>query len=128
MTLRFGKEGDDRSAFFKDSYITAISRPDCPDCYGSGKIDCTDNQAVRMLAVTINGEAMPTKFGTGFDVICKQETYDAKAFVDNVEFVNYRLSYDLLPQCSNNVVFKPHSLAGDMTGSHNLRNTVCTDC
>lgn len=27
VTLRFGKEGDDRSAFFKNSYITAISRP-----------------------------------------------------------------------------------------------------
>lgn len=28
----------------------------------------------------------------------------------------------------NNVVFKSHPGAIDMTGSHNLRNTICTDC
>ena len=78
-----------------------------------------------MLAVTVNGESMPAKFGTGFDVICKQQTYDAKAFLDNVIFDNYRISYDQLPQCSNNVVFKAHKGASDMTGSHNLRNTKC---
>ena len=42
-----------------------------------------------MLAVTVNGESMPDKFGTGFDVICKQETFDAKAFLTNVKFKNY---------------------------------------
>ena len=81
-----------------------------------------------MLAVTVNGESMPDKFGAGFDVICKQETYDSKAFVDNVIFENYRQNYPDLPQCSNNVVFKPHPTASDMTGSHNLRNTVCNNC
>lgn len=80
-TLRFGKEGDDRSAFFRNSFITAISRPSCTDCYGTGATDCTGNHAVRMLAVTVNGEMMPEKFGNGFDVICKQETYDSKAYL-----------------------------------------------
>lgn len=55
VTLRMGGEGDDQTAYFKDSYITAISRPSCTNCYGSGAIDCTNNQGVRMLAVTVNG-------------------------------------------------------------------------
>lgn len=33
-----------------------------------------------------------------------------------------------MPQCSNNVVFEPHNLASDMTGSHHLSNTVCNNC
>ena len=39
-----------------------------------------------MLAVTVNGEGLPDKFGSGFDVICKQETFDSKAFFTNVKF------------------------------------------
>lgn len=29
VTLRFGRKGDDQTAFFTNSYITAISRPTC---------------------------------------------------------------------------------------------------
>jgi hypothetical protein len=71
VSLRFGKPGDQRAALFKDSYITAISRPNCAECYGQGKTACRTSQAIRMLAVTINGEMMPGKFGSSFDVICK---------------------------------------------------------
>ena len=39
-----------------------------------------------MLAVTVNGEALPEKFGTAYDVICKEEQSDAKAFINNVTF------------------------------------------
>lgn len=55
VTLRFGLEGDDRTAFFSNSYVSAISRPSCSECYGSGATDCSNNFAVRMLAVTVNG-------------------------------------------------------------------------
>ena len=58
VTLRFGlggRKNHDMTGYFKDSFITAISRPSCTDCYGSDAIDCTNNQAVRMLAVTVNG-------------------------------------------------------------------------
>lgn len=71
-TLRFGLEGADRTAEFKNSYITAISRPTCTSCYGETAIKCSGGQGIRMLAITVNGEAMPDKFGSGFDVICKQ--------------------------------------------------------
>ena len=127
-TLRFGKKGDDRSAFFRDSFITAISRPSCSDCYGLNATHCTGNHGIRMLAVTVNGETMPMKFGTGYDVICKQETYDSKAFLENIIFENFNQEYGSLTQCSNNVVFRPHPTASDMTGSHNLFNTTCNNC
>lgn len=81
VTLRFGKEGDDRTAYFSNSYVSAISRPGCSECYGNTTIDCTSNFGVRMLAVTVNGEMLPGKFGAGYDVICRQETYDSKAFL-----------------------------------------------
>ena len=96
-TLRFGHGGrrnnEDFTGHLKNSYITAISRPSCTQCYGTGAIDCTDNFALRLLAVTVNGESLPDKFGNGFDVICKNEQFDSKAFLDNVTFANYRNTY-----------------------------------
>ena len=71
---------------------------------------------------------MPGKSGPGFDVICKHESFDAKVFIDNVIFDHYQLSYDDLPQCRSNKVFRPHSAASDITGSNNLHNTKCTNC
>lgn len=55
LSLRYGLEGNDRTAYFSNSYITQISRPNCAICYGPGKIDCSGNSAVRMLTVTVNG-------------------------------------------------------------------------
>lgn len=81
-----------------------------------------------MLAVTVNGETMPSKFGRTYDTICKQEVFDAKAFLDNITFENYRHSYPSLPQCSSNIIFKPHKLASDLTGSHHLNNVTCRNC
>ena len=71
LSLRFGLAGHDRSAFLSDSYITQISRPSCAICYGPGRIDCSGNEAVRMLTVTVNGESYPKSFTSGFDGICK---------------------------------------------------------
>lgn len=71
---------------------------------------------------------MPSKFGTGYDVICKQEVFDSKAFLTNITFENYNITYPTLTQCSNNVIFMPHDLASDATGSHHLYNVKCTKC
>ena len=43
------------NTIIRNSIIKAISRPTCSDCYGSNAMDCTGNQGVRMLAVTVNG-------------------------------------------------------------------------
>ena len=132
-TLRFGLGGRkqrDMTAKFDDSFITAISRPDCPNCYGPGKIMCDGNSGIRMLAVTVNGESMPDKFGAGYDVICKEEQFDAKAYLTNITFENFNQAYSEagLSGCKSNVVFKPHNIAHDMTGNHMLTKTKCNNC
>jgi hypothetical protein len=55
LSLRFGLAGTDRSAIVSNSYFTQISRPNCVECYAGGKTVCSGNQAIRMLAVTVNG-------------------------------------------------------------------------
>jgi hypothetical protein len=52
--LRVGGGSDFKTAFVTDSYVTAISRPSCTDCYGNGKIDCSGNHAMRMMAIGSN--------------------------------------------------------------------------
>lgn len=39
-----------------------------------------------MLTVSANGEVLPGKFGKSYDVVCKQEVFDNKAYLYNVEF------------------------------------------
>lgn len=82
ITLRYGSaDGDDMPAFFTNSYISAISRSECTECYGLNATNCTDGAGVRMLTVTVNGSFMPKKFGITYDVICKSSLFDNKAFV-----------------------------------------------
>ena len=126
--LRFGHDGKDQTAEFRNAFITAISRPTCSECYGPTAIDCSSNFAIRMLAVTVNGEMFPEKSGPGFDVICKAEVFDAKAFFTNVTFENFNQVYSTLSQCSNNVLFKPHPINQDITGVHHLSNVKCNNC
>lgn len=71
---------------------------------------------------------MPDKFGDGYDVVCKAETIDAKVFIYNTEFNNFRQTYTGLSGCSSNVIFKPHNIANDITGSHHIFDSNCTNC
>ena len=86
LSLRFGLGGTDRTASVSNSFITAVSRPNCVECYQAGRTSCTGIQAIRLLAVTVNGEHYPTAFGTGFDGLCKEEVLDSKSFFDDVTF------------------------------------------
>lgn len=75
MGLRNGHASynhDNCTATFKDSWISAIARPNCDYCYGPTATPCSNNHGLRMLTSTINGEKLPEKFGTGFDVVCNQ--------------------------------------------------------
>jgi hypothetical protein len=134
MNLRHGFgsfNGDNNTLVLQNSWITAVSRPNCSYCYGWSATDCSNNYAIRMMVTTPNGEMLPDKFNTGFDVICQPEAYDSKAFLVNVNFDSYRQNYTSnsnLSSCSNNVVFIPHPLAHDHTGSHYLTRSPCTNC
>lgn len=130
VTLRYAHEIDDNTMIFKDSYVTGISRPTCTNCYGSSKIKyCAGGYAIRMFTATITGETFPLKKKpTGHDVICTQQAYDFKAFLNNVTFENYLHTNPQLPYCSGMSVFRRHDGASDGTASHHLTNSPCINC
>jgi hypothetical protein len=88
FTLRFAHEIDDNTMMLNDSYFMGYSRPSCPSCYSSTKLNyCNNGYAIRMFTATLSGEYFPfDKNITTFDVICTQEAFDAKAFLKNVTF------------------------------------------
>jgi len=57
ITLKLGGiEGKtNHTAYVYDSYITALSRPTCSECYGPTATSCTGNQGVRMFTPSANG-------------------------------------------------------------------------
>ena len=82
-----------------------------------------------MFTATISGETFPLKKkATGHDVISSQESFDSKAFFNNVTFENYLYNNTLIPYCSNMAVFKRHDGASDATASHHLTSTKCINC
>jgi hypothetical protein len=89
---------------------------------------------MRMLTASNNGEELPNKFGSGYDVICKQPLYDSKSFLYNNTFDNYKQSYSgnyaasVIQNCGSNFVFRPHSSGFDMVGGVNLYNDICSNC
>lgn len=132
VTLKFG-DGEGRTnhtAFLYNSYISAVSRPTCAECYGPTATDCSGTHGMRMLVPSANGEKTPKKFNSGFDVVCKQPVYDSKSFLVNVTFDNYRQTYStpIDSVCGSNFALRPHSSAFDQAGSANLFTSKCTNC
>ncbi len=127
-----GNEGTtNHTALLTNSYVSTLSRPDCDYCYGSTALRCSDNVGVRAFSASANGELMPKKFGPGYDVICKQQLYQAKAYLTNVTFDAFRQSYTSTPvgsKCSKNFAFKPHAGTFSASGDHNLFDVHCTNC
>lgn len=131
ITLKLGDgEGNtNHTAYLYTSYVTAVSRPACAECYGPNATKCSNLQGLRMFTPSANGEQLPNKYGGGFDVICKQPVYDAKSYLINVTFDSFMQSYTgAVSSCGSNFVFKPHSSAFDESGSVNLYNSTCTNC
>ena len=85
---------------------------------------------MRMFTASANGEVMPAKSGSGFDVICKQPVFNSQSFLYNNTFTYFQQSYSesALSSCGSNFAFKPHSGADDMVGSVNLYDSKCTNC
>lgn len=70
--LRFGGyDNANNSMVWRNSWVSAVSRPNCTYCYGQNATDCTNIYAVRLLAVTKNTERLPLISGDGFQTICK---------------------------------------------------------
>ena len=57
VSLKFGGAGNDfdNTAILQNSYITAISRPNCAECYQPGAFTCTNMIGSRLLTASNNG-------------------------------------------------------------------------
>lgn len=131
ITLKLGGlEGQSNfTAFLHNSFISALSRPNCAECYGPTATACTGRIGMRLLTASNNGERLPSKFGPGFDVICRQPLFDSKTFIVNTTFDNFRQSYTgAAAACGSNFAFKPHSSGFDMVGGANLYTSNCQNC
>lgn len=58
LILRFAHQGIDNKGFFRNSYISGLTRPSCVDCYASD-MDTCNGAGVQMMVVTRGGEDFP---------------------------------------------------------------------
>ncbi|CAK63318.1 unnamed protein product (macronuclear) [Paramecium tetraurelia] len=111
-------------------FISALARPDCVKCYSASlNPNCQGSMGIQMGS--LSSSAFPPISGkpsSAFDTICTVQRVDLKVYLTNVEFHNFRLTYDNIPRCQNNAAFRQHHAAHDMTGQHYLVNSPCTNC
>ena len=138
--LRFGgyNKNNNNSLFLKNSWISAISRPECGDCYGEGA-KCSNSYAIRLLTVSEDTYKLPTVFGEDTEKLEKAELFDANAWIINTTFSNYKLDYaatssdavdlsHVSSKCSNNTLFRLHPSVDSNVANHHLYNTTCANC
>lgn len=63
---------------------------------------------------------MPAKYGSGFDVVCKQPVFDSKSYIVNTTFDSFRQTYSTQPNCNSNFMFTPNHGGFDQVASANL--------
>jgi len=101
ISLRMNHEGNDNSGFFRNSYVAAVARLDCPDCFNalSGSENFCRGKGVQMMVSTQVGQNVPLKSNPlgEYDVICTSEVFDSRCYVSNVVFENFRTVYPTLP-------------------------------
>ena len=109
--LRFGgyDKNTNNSVTWRNSYVSAVSRPACSVCYGDSATPCKDMKALRLVSTTENTATLPGTFGDNFQSFtqAQAELFDSQAWISNVTFDNYKAAYtgDLSSKCSNNVLF-----------------------
>lgn len=116
-------------------WIAALARPDCPDCYPDVN-SCSFMKASRIAVVTQHGSSIPVSFGgspADFVVICTETVFESRAYLRNIKYVNYRLSYAnhsvaAWQKCRNNKVFYPFGESSDASATQILIDTECVGC
>ncbi|CAD8161606.1 unnamed protein product [Paramecium octaurelia] len=111
-------------------FISALARPDCTKCYtASQNPHCNNIIGVQMGSVTLTAfPPIDTGPSSEYDIICKPQRIDLKVYMDTIDFHNFRLSYDDIPQCGLNAALRQHPGAHDMLGQHYLTNSQCINC
>ncbi|CAD8162684.1 unnamed protein product [Paramecium octaurelia] len=114
-----------------DGYITAIARPTCITCYENIDVNYCSSTLGMQLATMSSQSFLPTVDNLQsdqFDWINTKQVIDLRVLVNNLEFNQFKVNNNQVPNCVENAVFRQHPQAIDMTGRHYLKNTLCTDC
>ena len=131
LGLRFGGyDQNNNTLSWKNSFISAVSRPTCTICYGDDATPCKNMRAVRLLTASEDTKTLPGTFGSSIQLVTKAELFDSQAFISDVTFDNYKTTYtgDLATKCQNNMLFEANPDASSSIGNHHFYNTKCTAC
>ena len=102
LGLRFGGYDQNvNSLTWKNSFISAVSRPTCTICYGDNATPCKNMRAVRLFTASEDTRTLPGTFGGSIQSITKAELFDSQAWIRDVTFDNFKTAYtgDLATKC-----------------------------
>ena len=129
VALKLARKGRDLNAFVQNSFISAIERPSCPDCFGENATKCRNNEGIKMFVAT---EDLPqiTNYSSSLAEVMSQGSFDSKAFITDVKFKNFNYHYSEaeLSECGQNFMFRPPKTASELIASHHLQNVSCINC
>ena len=115
-------------------WVGALVRPDCADCYPDTS-SCSFMKALKIPVVNMHGSALPVSKSSPADfvVICTETSFESRAYLRNIKFVNYQLSYAnhtvaAWQKCKNNKVFSTFSESSDASATQILIDTECIGC
>lgn len=100
LILHSGSRAIVHNNFVRNTWISALARPTCTDCYTLSKIEaqntiCKDQTGVLLHVTTHKGESFPwLKNPFSYDVICVAPNAFSSSFLNDVEFNNFKETYE----------------------------------
>ena len=132
--MRFVGKGFDLTGYLEDSYISVLERvTQCPECFAEDykAKDCSNQIGVQTLVVTEKPTSLSrynSFYNSGLLNNMNQAASDAKAFLKEVKFRNFKVTYTNSAYCQNNLVFGIPDKAVELIGSQHLTSCTCQNC
>ena len=128
-----GREDIEINQYHENMFVTALAIPSCAKCYKNSSE--FSNQIAGYFSPSTIGGRFPIVPFPHFSlmVVCKASPPDAKTWVSNVIFENFRSDYKdhevaHWRDVKSNVVYKTFNTSPDLGADQILRNTVCNNC
>jgi hypothetical protein len=128
-----GKDGIELNQYHERMFVTALAIPSCAKCYKDASL--FSNQVAGYFSPSIVGGRFPIEVKPHFShmIVCKASPPDAKTWVTNVIFENFRTDYSNHEvahwrSVKSNVVYTTYDFTPDLGADQILRNTVCNGC
>lgn len=124
--------------FLKNTWVSALVRPTCEDCYTEERqkthTRCKNQLGIQLHVTTNGGETFPwVKSPFSYDVICSAPNAFGSSYISDSELHNFRDEYNASDfphgsKCSGNRGFKNKGSAASATAGTYLSNVKCTNC